>query len=33
MPGNDSNLASIKFFVEEVKKAYEEGLKTVKKND
>ncbi len=31
MPGNDSNLASIKFFVNEVKKAYEEGLKTIKK--
>jgi small subunit ribosomal protein S2 len=31
IPGNDSNLSSIKFFVEEVRKAYEEGLKTAKK--
>lgn len=33
MPGNDSNFASIKFFVNEVKKAYEEGLKTAKKEE
>lgn len=33
IPGNDSNLSSIKFFVEEVRKAYEESLKTAKKEN
>lgn len=33
IPGNDSNFASIKFFVNEIQKAYEEGLKTVKKEE